>query len=116
MKQAFTLIELLIAVGKYATDITELSHVFPAQCNSTGSNCGKFSLQIDTGYVFGALLKDRVEVRNSLTMDFNGNIKCYAYESDGEHGRKVCKSMGGVLQGEENGGCLNHCSIYKLNF
>ena len=113
-----------LANGKYATDITELSGAFPAECNSDGSNCGKFKLQLGSNYVFGALLSSKVGIRNAFILwhehlsSIAGGMECYAYNDDGERGRKLCKSMGGVLRGTEGGGCGTGgtCSYYTLKF
>ena len=112
-----------LANGEYATDITELAGVFPAGCNASGDNCGKFRLGLGIDgstvyYTFGSLHRDKVGVGNAFLMDTDrrgGVIHCYAYKQDGERGRKLCKSIGGVLEGTENGDCDGDCSVYKLN-
>ena len=92
-----------MANGSYTASISDLSGVFPAECNGT-TTCGKFRLSIAANnYIYGALEKDKVGLGNSLLMwldhaDVSGNsgkIQCYAYDADADRGKKLCLSMGG---------------------
>ncbi len=119
-----------LANGNYATNITDLADVFPAACDINGG-CENFRLSLgrrrDTNnvlvYVYGNLYKEKVGIGNSLLMYVDrqvdvgrrgGMIFCYAYKQDGERARKLCKSVGGVLRGTENGSCAGDCTAYAL--
>ena len=109
-----------LANGSYSEDLHDFEGSLPTGCNiaSSWASCPTFTLIFNTsGQVYGLL---NVGIRNACMMWYRyghssyGKIDCYAYKEDGERGRRLCKSLGGVHEGEDNSNCSGTCTIYTL--
>ena len=109
-----------LANGNYATDITELEDTLPAECKATSqttATCPNFTLTVEAARTYARL---RRSPKNAFMMyyqpaDVQYNMLCYAYAADGERGRRLCKSIGGIQMSEsENSDCNGDCTHYRL--
>ena len=101
--------------GSYSNDITQLSGSFPGECDNNG-NCKNFQLYLSPNkYIYGMLKKNKVGIDNALIIFLeSGARECYAYSNSGERGRKLCASIGGIKQTEDNAACGGSCTIYSI--
>ncbi len=110
-----------LANGRYSEDLNELQPSLPPgwEISGGGKAAGddKQNLTLEMPSYF--VLKNKTETINALVIFYDhtgssaeGQRRCYAYNSYGDRGVKVCKSLGGVLVTGSN--CSGQCSIYRL--
>jgi len=101
-----------LANGNYTTDISDLAEAFPAGCSNDGT-CPGFVLRLQgSSVIYGVLSLPKLT--NAYLLE-NNQAACYAYRWDGERGRRLCKSMGGIArQTKINTSCSGDCTTYTL--
>lgn len=111
-----------LANGFYSTDFNELGASLPSgwTVSPTGVSAEDTRQVIsisNSSYVYARHKQDYPPM-NSFLMYYDntrpGEIHCYAYSTDGERGKRLCRALGGV-EAPEFGTCGGGgCVVYRL--
>ena len=112
-----------LANGSYSTDIHDFAGTLPASCTINSNSeaiCGNFNITLESERVYSVLLTPNTTLimyysHVPVSSSNPNHIKCLARKSAGERARRVCKSLGPISQGTENGDCNGNCTVYTLS-